>query len=171
MKSVLKNISEISNNPYTSTNTVNHEGFPAWETPTIKLFEQLLMTGSTGNSFYVSQRDNISALINTINKALKEEDINIVANIIVKARQEGFMRTAPILALSILRKYDPTIFKSIFSNVILTGNDLQDFIEINKSLGYGFGRAVKESMIKWIVEKTVGLRSVRVFDYLFLNHC
>jgi len=154
MKKVLNTIKEINANPYHTANTVNYEGHPAWKTPTIQAFEQLLMTGSTGNTFYVKQKDNIVQLINTINKALKEEDTNLVAGIIVKARQEGFMRTAPIIALALLRKTNPIFFKSIFNHVILTGNDLIDFIEINKSLGYGFGNTAKECMINWIKKNT-----------------
>ncbi len=140
-------------NTYSTADTKNYEGFPAWEMSLEKQFIQVLNTGSFGNSFYANQRNLITQSINTIKKAMDKFDSTFLKEQIVKARNTGFMRTAPIVALIFLRRKDIKAFKEIFTDVIRTGNDMEDFINLTKAFEMGFGRGVKETMIAWLKEK------------------
>ena len=152
MKDVLNILKENENREYETANAVNHENFPAWKKSDIELFEQLLMTGSVGNTFYVSQKENIEQLVEVIDRVLKKESPEIIIDIIKRARNEGFMRTAPIIALVKLRQKYPDDFKQIFMDVVRTGNDLVDFINLNKAFGYGYGRAVKTALMNYLYD-------------------
>jgi hypothetical protein len=44
---------------YDTADTVNPEGFPAWTTPDEDYLEQILMTNTLGQTFYVDKHTNI----------------------------------------------------------------------------------------------------------------
>jgi len=150
--SMKKVLSEMQHQAvYSNADTVNEEGFPAWKTPLSKRFVQVLNTGSFGNSFYASQKKLVGESIKTIQEGIEKLPENFLKMEIVRGRNEGFMRTAPITALALFRKKYPKSFKEIFPFVIRTGNDMEDFISINRAFQYGFGRAVKTAMNQWLI--------------------
>ena len=139
---------------YGSAPTKNYENFPAWEIPLEKRFQQVLFTGSFGNSFYVNQRDMITASIKAIEQGIQKLPLEYIKRVIVEARHKGFMRTAPITAIVLLRKAGKVdSFKELFPQVILTGNDLEDFFSITRAFDMGFGQGVKKVVNKWLNEK------------------
>ena len=71
----------------------------------------------------------------------------------MRGRNEGFIRAFPILGLVYLSQKDSALFKETFARVVLTGNDLVDFIEIAKTVR-GFGRAVKSAIAAWLRKNT-----------------
>lgn len=149
MKSVQKQIKEIRGERLVDTaNTINHEGARAWKLTPEEAIDQLMMTGVLGSTFYVEERLQIEyafVLIDGVAQYNKE----LLAKAIVKGRTQGFIRTAPILGLAVLSTYDIELFKSIFNDVIRTGNDMEDFISMCRAIGRGFGRGVKSAMEAW----------------------
>ena len=134
---------------YGTADTVNAENFPAWRQTVKAALDQLAMTGTLGNSFYASSKELAAdALI-----MLDQAEAGDLAQAIVKGRNEGFIRAVPILGLVVLSQKDPALFKQVFDQVILTGNDLADFIDLAHKKR-GFGRAVK-SAIRSFLEKRV----------------
>ena len=146
-REVLQNMQD-----YKTANTVNHEGFPAWKREGIERLREILFLGHTGNTFYVGKEENIKAKVRDLEVLILDERIPVdkIANLIVSARNEGLFRTIPILALVLLRKRSPEAFKSTFDKVVLTGNDLKDFLDLNRIVFNGYGRAVKGAIIKWL---------------------
>lgn len=135
---------------YKTADTLNYEGFPAWEMPLEKRFRQVLFTGTFGNTFYASQKEIVKQGIDTIREGIEKLPVEYVASTIVDARNKGFIRTAPIVALILLREKDKNAFKDIFSKVVITGNDLEDFFTLSRSFEKGFGRVVKETINDWL---------------------
>lgn len=130
---------------YSSAEAVNAEGFPAWTLSDDALLDQLAMTGTLGNSFYANAREVAKDAVRLLERA----DASSLATAIVRGRNEGFIRSFPILGLVYLSRKDAALFKETFPRVVLTGNDLVDFIELTKTVR-GFGRAVKSAMGEWV---------------------
>ena len=132
---------------YATADTKNAEGFAAWTPSDAALLEQLAMTGTLGNSFYANAKDATKDAVRLLERA----DAQALAAAIVHGRNEGFIRTFPILGLVYLSKKDSALFKETFNKVVLTGNDLVDFIEMAKTVR-GLGRAVKSAIGAWIAK-------------------
>ena len=126
---------------FQTADTMNAENFPAWRQTMKNALDQLAMTGTLGNSFYASQKELAQDALDV----LKQADAEDLAQAIVKGRNEGFIRTVPILGLVELSQKDPALFKQVFDKVILTGNDLADFLDLTHKTR-GFGRAVKSAV-------------------------
>lgn len=133
---------------YGTADMVNAENFPAWRQTVKTALDQLAMTGTLGNSFYASATELSKDALALLETAEAED----IAQAIVKGRNEGFIRTFPILGLVVLSKKDPTLFRQVFGQVVLTGNDLIDFIDLTHKTR-GFGRAVKSAIHRYLQEK------------------
>ena len=146
MKMLKENLNTVVT--YASADTTNAEGFAAWTPSDAALLEQLAMTGTLGNSFYANAKDAAKKAVVILERA----DAQALAAAIVRGRNEGFMRAFPILGLVFLSKKDAFLFQDVFKKVILTGNDLVDFIEVAKAVR-GFGRSLKTAIADWIQSK------------------
>jgi 60 kDa SS-A/Ro ribonucleoprotein len=133
---------------YGTADMVNAENFPAWRQTVKTALDQLAMTGTLGNSFYAAATELSKDALALLKKAEAED----IAQAIVKGRNEGFIRSFPILGLVELSKKDPVLFKQVFDQVVLTGNDLIDFIDLTHKTR-GFGRAVKSAIRRYLSEK------------------
>lgn len=147
MKALKENLKTIKT--YAGSDTVNAEGFYAWTPSDAMLLEQLSMTGTLGNSFYANAKKATADAIELLERA----DADALAAAIVRGRNEGFIRAFPILGLVYLSKKNAALFRDTFNKVILTGNDLVDFIEVAKTIR-GFGRSVKTAISGWIQKNT-----------------
>lgn len=148
----MKNVKQIMtdrNRVICTADAVNHENSPAWTKPDSELLEQFAMTGTLGNSFYAGAKENTENAVELLERC----DASAIASAIVKGRNEGFIRTFPLLGLVFLSKKDPEQFKAVFSQVVKTGNDLGDFIDLCKSMR-GLGRSVKSAISAWITYNT-----------------
>ena len=145
MKNVKENLQSVAT--YSTADTTNAEGFAAWTPSDVTLLEQFSMTGTFGNSFYANAKDTTKEVV----QLLERVDASALAAAIVRGRNEGFIRTFPILGLVYLSTKDTVLFKETFNKVVLTGNDLVDFIEMAKAVR-GLGRAVKSAIAAWIAK-------------------
>ena len=145
MKHIIEELERIRT--YESANTVNHENFPAWKMSDEARLEQLAMTGTLGNSFYASASEStVDALA-----LLERADAGALSRAIIRGRNEGFIRTFPLLGLVVLSKKSPELFQQAFPKVVLTGNDLEDFIDMTRRLR-GLGRSVKRAIHTYLQE-------------------
>lgn len=152
MKKVASTVKVRETNPYKTANTVNKEGFTAWKLSDEEAVRQLMFTGTMGASFYATQKEQIEQSVDFLRDVI-EKNPEMVAKNIVAGRNEGYIRTAPVLALTILSQKSPRIFRDIFNQVVQTGNDMEDFITFCKAIGRGYGSSVKKAMIGWLGEK------------------
>lgn len=147
MKTLKENLKTIAT--YAGADTVNAEGFSAWTPSDTTLLEQPAMTGTLGNSFYANAKDAAAEAV----KLLERADAAALAAAIVKGRNEGFIRAFPILGLVHLSLKDTQLFQETFNKVVLTGNDLVDFIEVAKTIR-GLGRSIKKAISGWLKKNT-----------------
>ena len=147
MKTLKENLKTVAT--YASADTTNAENFPAWTPSDAALLEQLAMTGTLGNSFYANAKEAAKEAVALLERA----DAQALAAAIVRGRNEGFIRAFPILGLVYLSKKNAHLFQDTFKKVVLTGNDLVDFIEVAKTVR-GFGRSLKTAIADWIASNT-----------------
>lgn len=123
----------------------NAEGAPAWTMRDGDRLVQLAMTGTLGPAFYASAQEVTADAAQLLERA----EAAPLAEAIVRGRNEGFVRTFPLLGLAYLSKKDPALFRETFPKVVLTGGDLGDFLDLAHRLR-GFGRAVKAAVRAWL---------------------
>ncbi len=146
-----RKLATIAADPYLQSNVLNHEGFPAFTRGAREQVLQALQTGNLEPTFYVDRREVSRAALASF-EAMAQSDPGYLARAIVYARTEGFIRSAPILALAVLSKANPGLFRLIFPQVVRTPNDLLDFLAAvrGKVVGRGLGRAVKGAIGEWL---------------------
>ena len=132
-----------------SADAVNAEGAPAWTMRDADRLVQLAMTGTLGNAFYASAREVTADAVRLLGRA----EPRALADAIVRGRNEGFIRAFPLLGLVFLSQKDSALFRETFPQVVLTGGDLGDFLDLAHRVR-GFGRSVKAAVSAWLAEKT-----------------
>ena len=145
MKNIIEELERIRT--YESANTVNHENFPAWQMSDAARLEQLTLTGTLGSSFYASASEVTADAL----ALLERSDAADLSRAIIRGRNEGFIRTFPLLGLVVLSKKSPELFQQAFPKVVLTGNDLEDFIDMTRRMR-GLGRSVKRAIHTYLQE-------------------
>jgi 60 kDa SS-A/Ro ribonucleoprotein len=137
---------------YSAPTTVNRDGYGAWERPIEEQFLQTLLTNTLTNVYYADARELLKES-EGVHDAMLAKDANFYAKALVFARNEGFMRTQPILGLAKLASANISLFSKVFGGVVKTPKDLADFTTIlaSKRKGQG-GRAVKRVVGRWMVE-------------------
>lgn len=145
MKQIIEELERIKT--YETADTVNHENFPAWQMSDAERLEQLAMTGTLGSSFYTAASETTADALALLERA----DAEALSRSIIRGRNEGFIRTFPLLGLVILSKKSPELFQQTFPKVVLTGNDLEDFLDMTRRLR-GLGRSVKRAIHAYLQE-------------------
>lgn len=138
---------------YKTSDVLNHEGFPAFKIKGKERLKELLFIGNLGNTFYVKQEQVVKEKVEDVERLINELEPDVSSKIIVSARQEGFFRHLPIIALIFLRKKSPEHFKRIFNEVVITGQDISDYLDLSRSLGIKWGSSAKKAMHKWLEER------------------
>ncbi len=135
--------------------TANHEGFPAYTPDLRERIAECLMLGTFGNSFYASGRDLAAEAVDVLRRGVTEAP-RFVAQAAVLAREEGYVRSAPIVALGLLTA-DGTEAKgyarAIFGRIIRTGDDLRNFVAFIQSedAGRKFGGLAQRLVRDWLI--------------------
>lgn len=135
---------------YKLPDSVNTGGYAAWTRPIEERVLQVLLTNTLSNTFYADKHELLKDARDVYAEILKTNPA-FFAKALVFARNNGFMRTQPIFGLVLLSSADRYLFKKVFDSVILTPNDLFDFMTILSSERKGQGgRAVKTTVAKWL---------------------
>ncbi|MEK7269328.1 MAG: RNA-binding protein, partial [Planctomycetota bacterium] len=135
------------------TDTVNHEGTPAYALPPKHALAQLAATGCMNRTFYASaeeQRDRVLALCETIEPAF-------IARAAVFCRERGFMKDMPALLCAVLSIKDRALFEKVFSRVVDNGKMLRTFVQIVRSGAVGrksLGSLPKRMIRRWLAARS-----------------
>ena len=132
-----------------TTGHVNKEGFPSYRGDKKTDLVSVLMTGSTGNTFYVRAENQIERFAEIFKRF---PDPEFMAKAIVYAREKGYNREIPIAATVALSVKDRDLFRKIVHRVCRTPSDWRKLIDISRSGVFrkGLGRAVKREIINAI---------------------
>lgn len=129
---------------------MNKDGYPAYIRSAEEQYVQTLMTNTLGNTFYADGQELLSESVE-LHHEMARNNPQFMAQAVVFARNEGYMRLQPIFGLAILSLYRPDLFALIFLQVIRIPSDLSDFLTIMRGLGRGEGgRAVKRQVNRFL---------------------
>lgn len=133
-----------------SADTTNREGLPAWRRPLAEQFLQAVTTNTLGGTFYADRTALLAESLELHDRMLAA-DPALFADILVYARNQGFLRAQPVMGLAKLAGVDRAAFARVFDEVIRTPNDLADFASALRGLrGNLGGRAVKRAASRWL---------------------
>jgi len=126
------------------------EGLPAFSRGTRDSYLQMLMTNTFGQAFYASEKEQIEEAKALHAAAVNDAEWSLRAAIY--AREKGYMRSQPILALAHLAKVTPRAeFEDAFGRIIQTPKDLAEFAAaIRRLRGGEGGRKVKRAAGAWL---------------------
>lgn len=113
----------------------NAAGAPAFIRSLREQIVQVLMTGTLGDIFYASGEKLAKEAMSVLLKG-REQCPEYLARAVVYAREKGFMKTLPILGLTVLsggRGRTKALFEAAFPRVILTPDDLRAFTALCRS--------------------------------------
>src|SRR5690348_4086015 len=111
----------------------NREGYPAWRRALAEQFLQVVTTNTMGGAFYADARALLAESIEVHDKMIAA-DSRLAADILVYARNQGFLRAQPIMGLARLAAVDPASFARVFDEVVRTPNDLIDFTAVIRAI-------------------------------------
>lgn len=141
---------------------VNREGYAAYSAPEEEQYLQVLLTNTLGNTFYATQNELLQEST-ALHQSMVKSDPEFVAKAAVYARQKGFMRTQPVLALATLASYQGSneekavrrqLVVETFDQVVRTPNDFYDFYTLCKAQGNSLNsRRFQRMMEKWLSTK------------------
>jgi len=132
----------------------NKEEIPAYSgTPEMDLVN-VLMIGTTANTFYVSGWQLAEEMIQVLQKYL---DTKFLAKAIIYAREQGYRREPPVVGEVVLSTKDLNLFRQTIHRVCKTPTDWQKFIDVCRSgmIRKGLGRALKEEIVSAIANMSV----------------
>jgi 60 kDa SS-A/Ro ribonucleoprotein len=137
----------------TRTDTLNHEGAPAYAMKPRHVLAQLAVTGTLNSTFYA---DAEAQLRHVVDAAL-EVDAAFIAKTAVYARERGYMKDIPALLVALLSMLQAPEFVPAFRRVIDNGKMLRNFVQIMRS-GVA-GRTSLGSRPKRLVEEWLAAAS------------
>lgn len=128
----------------------NKDGYPAFTRSTKEQYLQTLLTNTLDNTFYADQKQLMEEA-EQLHHEMAKNHPEFMAQAIVFARNEGFMRLQPLYGLAVLSAAQPDLFAKIFLQVVRIPSDLSDFLTILHSMGRGEGgRAVKRQVNRFL---------------------
>ncbi len=136
----------------------NREGFPSYSRSAKEDVVNVLMTGTTANTFYVSAGELVKEQLDVLNSF---EDLQFLAKATVYAREQGYKRELPIASSVVISKRDESkgkkLFRATVRRVCKNPHDWQKFIDICRSglIRKGLGRVLKEEIINALAEMPV----------------
>lgn len=115
------------------TPVVNHEGFPSFRRSDREQARNYLRTGTLSGTFYASLDEVAADTVATLRR-LGEADPVALAQETVAAREDGFMRTLPLVACAVLSGLpNKELFRHTLGSVVKTPKDLKEFVEMCKT--------------------------------------
>src|SRR5579862_2693218 len=97
-----------------ATDTVNHEGAPAYEFPPKHALAQYAATGCFGRTFYATAEEQLTRVLEVCEKVEPE----FVARAAVYARRNSYMKDMPALLCVWLSSRDARLHEAVFGKVI-----------------------------------------------------
>lgn len=135
---------------YAGADTLNHAGAPAFTRSIEEQSVQVLMTGNLESTYYCSAENLAAEAVDILTK-MATKDPEFLAKAILYARNEGYLRIAPIVGLLVLSRVRPDLFARIFDKVILQPGDIQDFVTLVRSKSVrSTGKSVRKAVSRWL---------------------
>jgi 60 kDa SS-A/Ro ribonucleoprotein len=163
-------------NVFSQPQTRNHAGGVAYRKSAEQTLAQFAMTGTFGDTYYVSGKNQLDVVLENANQVSDE----FIAKLAIYGRQKGLMKDMPALLCAILVARQSAFADAVFWQVIDNAKMLRNFVQMmrsgvvgRKSLGSKAKRLVKAFISKMpeykLWEASVG-NSPSLVDILKLAH-
>jgi len=145
--------------------TRNHAGFPAF-TPTDRhAVAELLLLGTLGPTFYADAEHWATVTADTAIR-MAASDPDFLARAAVLAREQGYVRSAPLVALVALASGPPpaqALARRIWERIIRTTDDLRHVIALAQSQRFrpGYGGLVQRLAKRWLNDHLTEYQAVK----------
>lgn len=146
--------------------TYNRAGFPAYRPVPAEQVLEVLLLGSLGASFYADAQEVAEDAVAVLRHAATT-DPEFLARAAVLAREEGYMRSAPLLALLLLLSAPDARSKNlgrrIFDRIVRTADDLRVFVGLALSGRFraGYGGNARLAAAAWMNAHLNGYQAVK----------
>ncbi len=131
------------------TDSVNHEGAPAYRFSDKHVLAQYAATGCLNSTFYASAGEQLDSVL----KICEKVESSFVAKTAIYSRQQGYMKDMPALLCALLSSNSPEYLPVVFDRVIDNGRMLRNFVQIVRSGVVGrksFGTMPKRLIRDWL---------------------
>ena len=134
----------------------NEAGGPAFKFPAKHALAQLAATGTFGNVFYASSRDQLDQLRSLIAEV---DDNQFLAKLAVYARERAYMKDMPAALLVELSTRDTALMHQVFNRVVDNGRVLRTVFQMVRSGQFGrkgLSSSLKRAFQRWFNEASTG---------------
>ena len=156
MQNVLKLVSGNLKARKQGYDHLNREGAPSYGMSFKEQVVNVLATGTLGDTFYASGQQLAEEAMMVLCQA-RQECPEFLARALVFARNQGFMKTLPVLGLVVLsggRGQTRELFEAVFDQVVLIPDDLRAFVTLCRSGKIpgrtGFGGIAVGAVKRWL---------------------
>jgi len=139
-----------------AADTVNEAGGAAYQMTPKMALAQLAVTGCLSNTYYVSDKMQLEAVLN----AAVACDPEYVAKVALYAHEKGFMKDMPAVLAAYLAAMNGALLEPIFPRVINNGKMLRNFVQVIRSGALGrksFGTRPKRMIQSWFESRKDGV--------------
>ncbi len=136
-----------------ATNTVNHEGAPAYKLSPKQALAQYAATGCFNRTFYASAEEQLTRVL----ELCEEVGPEFVAAVAIYSRRNAYMKDMPALLCAWLSGRDARLHEFVFARVIDNMKMLRTYVQILRSGVTGrksLGTAPKRLVREWIAART-----------------
>lgn len=145
--------------------TVNHEGFPAYTPSAEDALVELLVLGTLGNTFYVSDKELLAETVKACQQ-FATTNPRFLAQTAVFARTQGFVRSAPLLAVVALLSGPAEAQgygRKIFDSIVRTAADVREIVAIAQSGHFrqGYGGLVRRLVSRWLTTHLTPYQAIK----------
>lgn len=145
--------------PSLTANSQNEAGYAAWSGSLKGQYVQMLVTNVLGRTYYASERNQKEDAVK-LHFAMRDADPVFMGKALVYAREQGYMRSQPVLGLAVLISDGDAldkrrgVFSQVFDRVVKTPADLFDWMAVCDSLGVRtVGRRIQRVVGGWLTAR------------------
>lgn len=131
------------------TDTVNHEGAPAYMRSPKQALAQYAATGCLNQTFYASAKEQLDNVLSLASQV----DPEFVAKVAIYSRERALLKDMPALLCASLSVRDAKLHEQVFTRVIDNGRMLRNYVQILRSGVVGrksLGSAPKRLVREWL---------------------
>jgi 60 kDa SS-A/Ro ribonucleoprotein len=133
--------------------TANREGFPAWQPDLRDRVAEVLFLGTFKGAFYAGAQELAAEAVDAICAGV-HADPEFVAKAAVLAREEGYIRSAPMVALALLTATEAgrPLARRIWPKILRNARDLRNYVAfvMSGAAGRQFGGLAQRIARDWL---------------------
>ncbi|WP_442511665.1 vWA domain-containing protein [Novipirellula sp. SH528] len=135
---------------------VNEAGGPAYKLSAKHALAQMAATGTFGNVYYASARNQLDAMRKLVDEI---DDNEFLAKLAVYSRERAYMKDMPAALLVVLSTRDTKLMHQVFDRVADNGRVLRTVFQMTRSGQFGrkgLSSSLQRAFQRWLNDASVG---------------